>query len=73
MRSPTFILGIILTIIFISAGDSFLPQPLASASYKTRTQLNEFLIGMFPDPSMDNLKPKRLENIDDFGSPGTND
>jgi len=66
MRSPTLILGVILTVIFISVGDAFLPQPLASASYKTRTQLNEFLISLFPDPSMDNLKPKRLEGLDDL-------
>lgn len=66
MRSPTLILGMILAIIFVAVGDAFLPQPLAKASYNTRTQLNEFLIGLFPDPDIDRLKPDRAKEIEEI-------
>ncbi|BAZ11843.1 hypothetical protein NIES4071_36690 [Calothrix sp. NIES-4071] len=39
-----FILGLI----FVGFGDSFLPKPLSTASYQTRTTINNFVIGMFP-------------------------
>lgn len=48
MRSPTLILAVILTVIFIAVGDLFLPQPWANASHQTRTQLNKFFVSLFP-------------------------
>jgi hypothetical protein len=39
-----FIVGLI----FVGFGDSFLPKPLSTASYQTRTTINNFVIGMFP-------------------------
>ncbi len=43
-----FTLLIFLCLIFIGFGDSFLPQPLSSASLNTRTAINNFVVGMFP-------------------------
>jgi hypothetical protein len=39
-----FIVGLL----FIGFGDSFLPKPLSTASYQTRTTINNIVIGMFP-------------------------
>ena len=68
MRSPTLILGMILTIIFVAVGDAFLPQPLAKASYNTRNQLNEFLVGLFPNSDVDHLKRDRVKEIEEIES-----
>lgn len=57
MRSNTIIFVLALTIIFVAAGDAFLPQPLAKASFQARTQLNEFFLGLLPD----------TENLGEFG------
>ncbi|MDJ0734140.1 MAG: hypothetical protein QNJ47_08680 [Nostocaceae cyanobacterium] len=43
-----FTLLILLSLIFIGFGDSFLPQPLSSASRNTRTTINNLLVGIFP-------------------------
>mgnify|MGYP006282246013 CR=1 FL=1 len=63
MRSPTLTLGLFLTLIFIGIGDLFLPQPLASASYNTRTQLNSLLVSLLPgdlDQKEENLEQKHF-------------
>lgn len=39
---------ILLSLIFIGFGDIFLPKPLSTASFQTRTKINEFIIGLFP-------------------------
>ncbi|NJL11423.1 MAG: hypothetical protein HC908_18260 [Calothrix sp. SM1_7_51] len=38
----------IVLLIFVGFGDSFLPAPLSTASFTTRTTINNFAIGMFP-------------------------
>jgi hypothetical protein len=38
----------ILLLIFVGFGDSFLPKPLSTASLRTRTAVNNFMIGLFP-------------------------
>ena len=57
MRSNTGIFLLVVTILFVAVGDSFLPQPLAKASYQARTHLNQFFLGFFPE----------TENFGDFG------
>lgn len=41
-------LGIVLFLIFVLAGDRFLPKPLNTASLQTRNQLNHWMVGLFP-------------------------
>jgi hypothetical protein len=41
-------LAFLLILVFVGFGDSFLPKPLSTASYQTRTTINNFVIGMFP-------------------------
>ncbi|MDJ0619928.1 MAG: hypothetical protein QNJ63_24835 [Calothrix sp. MO_192.B10] len=43
-----FGLLIVLLLVFIGFGDSFLPKPLSTASFQTRTTINNFVVGMFP-------------------------
>ncbi len=47
-KKPIISFLFILSLIFIAYGDSFLPQPLSTASWQTRTAINSFVIGMFP-------------------------
>ena len=35
-------------LLFIALGDSVLPEPLKSASYNTRSNINKFAISLFP-------------------------
>lgn len=35
-------------LLFVALGDRFLPQPLSGASLKTRTTLNQVVVGLFP-------------------------
>jgi hypothetical protein len=41
---PIFLM---LALVFIGFGDQFLPQPLRSASFKTRVALNNLITGSF--------------------------
>ncbi|MBW4507416.1 MAG: hypothetical protein KME64_13015 [Scytonematopsis contorta HA4267-MV1] len=43
-----FTLLLIVFLVFVGFGDSFLPKPLSTASYNTRTTINNFAIGLFP-------------------------
>jgi hypothetical protein len=44
------------SLIYVSVGDTFLPQPYKANSKKVRADINEYLIGLFPEPKLDNLK-----------------
>ena len=39
---------LILFLLFVTLGDRILPKPLSTASVQTRTSLNNFFIGLFP-------------------------
>ena len=47
--SPKSAIPLLLTVglIFIGFGDKFLPQPLSGTSLKTRTALNQMMLGSF--------------------------
>lgn len=49
-------------LVFIAYGDSFLPEPLADASYQTRTRINNVLKGAFIEKVMDNLENENYNN-----------
>lgn len=49
-------------IIFVAYGDSFLPKPLSTASYKTRTTINNVLLGSFKDKIVDSLENNKYDN-----------
>jgi len=38
-----------LALLFILIGDRLLPEPLSAVSQNTRTSINQFLIGLFPE------------------------
>lgn len=63
MRSQTLTLIIALIIVFVAIGDAFLPQPLATASYQARTQLNEFLLRLFPNTDFKETDQDRLQEF----------
>ena len=39
---------LLLFLLFVTLGDRILPKPLSTASVQTRTSLNNFFIGLFP-------------------------
>ncbi|MDY7015079.1 MAG: hypothetical protein SVX43_16080 [Cyanobacteriota bacterium] len=66
-RKPVTVLGpILLILIFIGLGDKFLPQPLSGASLKTRTAINNFMLGLFPKKEFENPNEQRERQIEDF-------
>ncbi|BAY22138.1 hypothetical protein NIES2100_19010 [Calothrix sp. NIES-2100] len=63
---------ILLFLIFVGFGDSFLPKPLSTASLHTRTTINQFFVGLFPDwePKTNpySRTERALENTETGGS-----
>lgn len=65
MRPQTAItIGTILALLFITVGDRVLPEPLASASTNTRTNINQFLVGLFPDGKTKDLNQRTKEAVE---------
>ncbi|MGA7938248.1 MAG: hypothetical protein WCA35_32155 [Kovacikia sp.] len=64
---------LVLALIFIGFGDQFLPQPLKSASYKTRTALNQMMASSFkiwqPKSKPYERTEKTLDNIEKGNNP----
>ncbi|MEM7726399.1 MAG: hypothetical protein AAF208_08500 [Cyanobacteria bacterium P01_A01_bin.45] len=48
-KKPGIFLLFIVFLLFVTLGDTVLPEPMKSASYNTRTGINNFVIGLFPD------------------------
>ena len=48
-KNRLFIFFVFVGLIFIGIGDNFLPQPLSNVSSQTRSSVNQFLMGLFPD------------------------
>ncbi len=55
-KKPTIILLFLLFLVFVGIGDRVLPEPMKSASFNTRTNINKYLIGLFPT-GRSKLKP----------------
>jgi len=60
---------LLILLIFVGFGDSFLPQPLKGASLTTRVNMNKFFVGLFPTWRM-KTNPNQNTNkaIDDIES-----
>ena len=48
LNKGNFSILLILVLVFIGFGDSFLPKPLSSASLQTRTTMNSIIVSLFP-------------------------
>lgn len=59
-----YIAPLLLFLIFVGFGDRLLPEPLSSASVKTRTTINKFLLGLFPKRDLKNPNEKREKEIE---------
>lgn len=47
-----------ISIVFILAGDLFLPQPYRSGSQQLKSNINHFLIGLIPRAEIMNIQQK---------------
>lgn len=77
MRPKTFVTGLlVIGVIFVAVGDRFLPQPLSGASQNTRTSLNQFMIGLFPQSKLkQTIKQRNQETrnlLEKKGKPQSN-
>lgn len=54
---------LILGLIFVGMGDSFLPKPLSTLSKKTRSNLNQFLLDLTPDPDFKKPSQQREDQV----------
>lgn len=63
---------ILLFLIFVGFGDSFLPKPLSKASLQTRTSINQFFVGLFPSWQPKTRPNARTEKaVDDLEKGGS--
>jgi hypothetical protein len=50
-------------LIYITLGDAFLPHPYNISSKEVRSNINEYLISLFPNHKLNNL-PKNHSNVE---------
>ena len=50
-------------ILFIIAGDIFLPQPYRAESQQLKTNINQFLVGLLPNRETIDFKSKEKDAI----------
>ncbi len=51
-------------LLFVGMGDNFLPEPLSNVSSNTRSSVNQFLMGLFPDKEPINANERTEKVID---------
>ncbi len=49
-----------MSIVYVTLGDRFLPQPYGNRSQEVRSNINQFLIGLFPDNELETLKSRKF-------------
>ena len=49
-----------MSILYVTLGDSFLPQPYGNRSQEVRSNINQFLISLFPDNELETLKSRKF-------------
>lgn len=65
-KSKLFVFFIFTGLLFISVGDNFLPQPLSNLSSNTRSHVNQFLMGLFPDEKPINVRERTDRVIEEL-------
>ena len=56
-------LGLAISLIYITAGDKVLPQAYGDKSLEVRSNINEYLISLFPENKLETIKRERLTPI----------
>ncbi|MDJ0581346.1 hypothetical protein [Crocosphaera sp.] len=57
---------LVLGLIFVAAGDSFLPKPLSTVSKNTRTYVNNIFLSFTPDTDFERPSKQREAQVDDL-------
>ncbi len=66
MKFPDLLkLCLVLSVVYISLGDIFLPQPYSHQSKQVKQNINEFLVGLFPEGDLTKLK-RTQTTMDNF-------
>ncbi len=56
-------LSFAISLIYITAGDKMLPQVYGNKSLEVRSNINEYLISLFPNNKLETLKRERFTTI----------
>jgi len=54
----------LILLLYIAVGDFFLPSPLGDMSRTTRTTINGFLLGLFPQEEINNPYNHQRRNVE---------
>ncbi|MDJ0597966.1 MAG: hypothetical protein QNJ37_03880 [Crocosphaera sp.] len=57
---------LVLGLIFVAVGDSFLPKPLSTASKNARTQVNKVFLSFTPDTDFEKPSKQRDAQVNDM-------
>ncbi|MEL4898453.1 hypothetical protein [Crocosphaera sp. Alani8] len=63
---PVGAIVLVLGLIFVGIGDSFLPKPLSTASKNARTYVNNIFLSFTPDTDFEKPSKQREQQIDDL-------
>ncbi|CCQ57545.1 hypothetical protein WH8501_05560 [Crocosphaera watsonii WH 8501] len=57
---------LVLGLIFVAVGDTFLPKPLSTASKNARTYVNNIFLSFTPDTDFEKPSKQREAQVDDL-------
>ena len=57
---------LVLGLIFVAAGDTFLPKPLSTLSKNTRTYVNNIFLSFTPDTDFEKPSKQRDAQVEDM-------
>ncbi|MDJ0680403.1 MAG: hypothetical protein QNJ18_11125 [Xenococcaceae cyanobacterium MO_167.B52] len=52
-----------ISLIYVTLGDKVLPQAYGNKSQEVSSNINEYLISLFPDNELETIKRERFTNI----------
>ncbi|MDB9313029.1 hypothetical protein PN462_07940 [Spirulina sp. CS-785/01] len=72
LKKSVYIVPLILIVVFIVAGDKFLPEPMSGASTRTRNSIVKFVTGIFTPDKKLNPTQDKLDRLEDMEEEQTN-
>ena len=66
IMKPVGSILVVLGLIFVAVGDTFLPKPLSTASKNTRTYVNNIFLSFTPDTDFEKPSKQRDAQVDDM-------
>ncbi|NEO28475.1 MAG: hypothetical protein F6K03_16745 [Kamptonema sp. SIO4C4] len=64
LKKSVYLVPLFLIVVFIIAGDKFLPEPMSGASTRTRNSIVKFVTGIFTPEKKLNPTQDRLDELE---------